>query len=70
MATPVSKIPLGGLALRLVQQGVVDEEKAEKLQAGAAKHNCSFFTEAVGNAQVDTSRLIRSRFRRVWYSPV
>ena len=60
MATPVRKIPLGGLALRLVQQGVVDEEKAEKLQARAAKHNCSFFTEAVNNAQVDTSRLIRS----------
>ena len=60
MATPVSKIPLGGFALRLVQQGVVDEEKAEKLQAGAAKHNCSFFTEAISNGKVDTTKLIRS----------
>ncbi len=57
MATPINKIPLGGLALRLVQQGVVDEQKAEKLQESAAKHKNSFFTEALENKDVDNNQL-------------
>ncbi len=57
MATPINKVPLGGLALRLVQQGVVDEQKAEKLQESAAKHKNSFFTEALENKGVDNNQL-------------
>jgi len=43
--------------LRLVQQGVVDEHKAEKLQESAAKHKNSFFTEALENKDVDNNQL-------------
>lgn len=59
MATPVSKIPLGGLALRLVQQAVLDEESVGKLQERAAKHHCSFFTEAISSDTISTPKLTR-----------
>ncbi len=59
MATPVSKIPLSGLAHRMVRQGILDEEKAEELQAKAAKHHCSFFTEAAESKHTDNKLLTR-----------
>jgi type IV pilus assembly protein PilB len=59
MATPVNKISLGGLALRLIEQGVLDEASTEKLQAKAAKNHTSFFTEALENDAIDNNLLTR-----------
>lgn len=59
MATPISKIPLSGLALRMVRQGILDEEKAEELQEKAAKRHCSFFTMAQDSTYADNSQLSR-----------
>ena len=59
MATPIGKIPLSGLALRMVRQGLLDEEKAEELQQRAAKNHCSFFSEAAGSTSTVNTELTR-----------
>lgn len=57
MATPSTQLKLSGIALRLLEQGVVDEADAEKIQADATKKNRSFFTQAIRNKNLDSEKL-------------
>ena len=57
MATPINKISLGGLALRLVRKGLLHEDRAEKLQKSAAKERRSFFVEVLESKDVDSKEL-------------
>ncbi|MFC1680220.1 type IV-A pilus assembly ATPase PilB [Pseudomonadota bacterium] len=59
MATPINKVSLGGLALRLVQKGLLDEDRAEKLQKSASKERRSFFVEVLENKDIDSKELTR-----------
>ena len=56
MATPIGKIHLSGLALRMVQQGFVEEQKASELQEKAAKKKSSFFAQAVRSSSVNNEQ--------------
>ena len=57
MATPSTELKLSGIALRLLEQGVVDEADAEKIQADATRKNRSFFTQAIRNKNLDSEKL-------------
>ena len=59
MATPASKTPLSGLALRMVQQGVIGENKATELQNKAAKRRSSFFKQAARSVSINNADLTR-----------
>jgi len=49
MATPNTKIQLGGLARKIVQDGLIDEDKAVIAQAAAIKEKISFVSYVVSN---------------------
>ncbi len=57
MATPSTQLKMSGIALRLIEEGVLDEAAVEKIQADAAKKNRSFFTQAIRNKSLDSEKL-------------
>ena len=50
---------MSGLALRMVQHGIIDEEKAAQIQDKAAKKRGSFFTQAASTKSIDGKQLTR-----------
>ncbi len=57
MATPNAKIQLGGLARKLVQDGIIDEGKAINAQAAAIKNKVPFVSYIVQQKLADSYKI-------------
>ncbi|MDZ7842950.1 MAG: type IV-A pilus assembly ATPase PilB [Gammaproteobacteria bacterium] len=60
MATPDKVVSLGGLAQRLIRDGVLDAAAAEDIQAKALKKSRSFYVQLAESKAVDSLRLVRA----------
>ncbi|NOZ10654.1 MAG: type IV-A pilus assembly ATPase PilB [Gammaproteobacteria bacterium] len=60
MATPNSALNLSGLALRLVRNGFLEQEMAERLQKKSLEKNLSFFAQLTKSKKIPSSDLART----------
>ena len=59
MALPNTATTLGGLALRLVRNNLLNSSDAERIHAEAASHKVSFVTRLVESKKVDSATIAR-----------
>jgi len=60
MATPTTAFTLSGLALRLVRNGLLSQETAERVHAQASEKGRSFFTQLLSSDTIKGVELARS----------